>query len=322
MVWPHDRESWRGFGVTLESVREDVARVAHAIRRFEPVNLVVHPDDMFCAERLCEPTIKLIPLSVNDSWCRDTGPTFICHARHGVAGINWGFNGWGGKARHELDATLGRRILETQGLECLFVPLINEGGAIHVDGEGTLITTESVLLNANRNHGMDRLKVEEYFRLCLGVEKTIWLPGDPNDVTGDFTDGHVDGICAFARPGVLLLESTRQQATPYAEVFRENRRALELARDARGRKFELVPLYEAEGVESRSDIFCASYSNFYITNGGVVMPSYGVASDQLAADTVQRVFPDRTVVQVSINKLAQGGGGIHCMTQQQPAWPL
>ncbi|MCU1748790.1 agmatine deiminase family protein [Pseudomonas sp. 6D_7.1_Bac1] len=192
---------------------------SYAVYGPSSVAMVVHPDDMFCAERFCEPTIKLIPLSVNDSWCRDTGPAFICHTKHGVAGINWGINGWGGKAKHELDATLGRRILENQGLECLVVPLINEGGAIHVDGEGTLITTESVLPNANRNHGMDKLEVEEYFRLCLGIEKTIWLPGDPNDATDDITDGHVDGICAFAHPGGCCLSPLANRRLPTPKCF-------------------------------------------------------------------------------------------------------
>jgi len=323
MVWPHNAALWKGIrGVTLADVQQDVARVAQAVRYFEPVNMVVHPSGVTRARELCGPLIEIIPMSVDDSWCRDSGPTFICHPEHGLAGVNWRFNGWGGKARHALDETLGRRILESQGLECFSLPLINEGGAIHVDGEGTLITTESVLLNANRNRGMNKREVEEHFRLALGIEKTIWLPGDPDDITGDFTDGHVDGICAFASPGVLLLECTREQDTEYTEVFRENRRALELARDAQGRELQLLSLYEAEGVESCGEVFCASYSNFYIANGGVIMPSYGVASDQAAVETLRLAFPDRQVVQVSINNLAHGGGGIHCITQQQPEWQL
>jgi agmatine deiminase len=142
-------------------------------------------------------------------------------------------------------------------------------------------------------------------------------------VTGDMTDGHVDGVCAFAQPGVLLLDATRDSGSQYAEVARENRRALELARDAHGRGFELIELYEAsEAVDPDAAVFCASYTNFYIANGAIIMPAYGIEADQLAAQTLAKAFPGREVVPVRINHLAHGGGGVHCITQQQPAWPL
>ncbi|MCL3029081.1 agmatine deiminase family protein, partial [Klebsiella pneumoniae] len=182
------------------------------------------------------------------------------------------------------------------GLECFGVPLANEGGAIHVDGEGTLITTESVLLNANRNPGLSKAEIEALFARLLGVTRTIWLPGDPDRVTGDMTDGHVDGVCAFARPGALLLDATRDTTSAYAEVVRENRRALELALDARGRRFELIELFDAGEVAPEEGVFCASYTNFYIANGAIIMPAYGVAADDAAAATLARAFPAREVV--------------------------
>ncbi|MNP29178.1 putative agmatine deiminase [compost metagenome] len=155
------------------------------------------------------------------------------------------------------------------------------------------------------------------------MKKTIWLPGDPDYVTGDMTDGHVDGVCAFARPGVLLVDATHDQHSVYAEVARENRRALELATDAQGRKFELIELYEAsEAVDTEAEVFCASYTNFYIANGAIIMPAYGIEADQVAADVLAKAFPGREVVPVQINNLAHGGGGVHCITQQQPAWPV
>jgi agmatine deiminase len=170
---------------------------------------------------------------------------------------------------------------------------------------------------------MGKAEMEEIFARLLGVTKTIWLPGDPDFVTGDMTDGHVDGVCAFARPGVLLVDSTRDQGSVYAEVVRENRRALELATDAQGRKFELIELYEAtDAVDTEAEVFCASYTNFYIANGAIIMPAYGIEADKEAAAVLAQAFPGREVVPVQINHLAHGGGGVHCITQQQPAWPL
>ena len=324
MVWPHNQALWEsGWGVTLSQVQEDFARVANAIARFEPVKMVVDPSAVTRAKALCGPNIELIELAVNDSWCRDSGPSFVCHPQLGLAGVSWRFNAWGGKSAHDLDESLARRTLNKLGLECFGTALSNEGGAIHVDGEGTLITTESVLLNPNRNPGVSKAEIEEIFSRLLGVTKTIWLPGDPDYVTGDMTDGHVDGVCAFARPGVLLVDATRDQSSVYAEVVRENRRALQLARDAKGRSFELIELYEAsEAVDTEAEVFCASYTNFYIANGAIIMPAYGIEADHAAAEVLAQAFPGREIVPVQINHLAHGGGGVHCITQQQPAWPL
>lgn len=324
MVWPHNKPLWEsGWGVTLDEVQVDFARVANAIACFELVKMVVDPTAAFRARELCGKGVELIELAVDDSWCRDSGPSFVCHPQLGLAGVSWRFNAWGGKSEHGLDEGLARRILNGLGLDCFGTPLSNEGGAIHVDGEGTLITTESVLLNPNRNPGMSKAEMEEIFARLLGVKKTIWLPGDPDYVTGDMTDGHVDGVCAFARPGALLVDATHDKGSVYAEVVRENRRALELATDAKGRQFELLELYEAsDAVDSEAEVFCASYTNFYICNGAIIMPAYGIAADQVAADTLRMAFPGREVVPVRINQLAHGGGGVHCITQQQPLWPL
>ena len=320
MVWPHNRALWETtWGVTLAQVQQDFARVANAIARFEPVKMVVDPSAVAGAKALCGAGIELIEQAVNDSWCRDSGPSFICHPQQGVAGVSWRFNAWGGKSAHDLDESLARRVLNDLGLECFGTPLGNEGGAIHVDGEGTLITTESVLLNPNRNPGMTKAEVEAIFERLLGIKKTIWLPGDPDHVTGDMTDGHVDGVCAFARPGVLLVDATHDRGSVYAEVVRENRRALELATDARGRRFEMLELFEAtDAVDTEAEVFCASYTNFYIANGAIIMPAYGIAADQVAAGVLAQAFPGREIVPVHINHLAHGGGGVHCITQQQP----
>lgn len=219
MAFPHNRMLWESeWGVSLADVQQDFAAVANAIARFEPVKLVVDPAALDRAGELCAGNVELIELAIDDSWCRDSGPSFVCHPQLGLAGVSWRFNAWGGKSAYAQDASLARRILDGLGLECFGVPLANEGGAIHVDGEGTLITTESVLLNANRNPGLSKAEIEALFARLLGVTRTIWLPGDPDRVTGDMTDGHVDGVCAFARPGALLLDATRDTTSAYAEV--------------------------------------------------------------------------------------------------------
>lgn len=324
MAFPHNKALWEGgWRVTLEQVQEDFARVANAIARFEPVKMVVDPSALERARSLCGPNVELLSIAIDDSWCRDSGPTFVCHPQLGMAGVSWRFNAWGGKSAHGLDEGLGRRILNHLGLECFGTPLANEGGAIHVDGEGTLITTESVLLNGNRNPGISKREFEEVFSRLLGIRKTIWLPGDPDYVTGDMTDGHVDGVCAFVRPGALLVDATRDQNSTYAKVAKENRRALELATDAQGRHFEMLELFEAsDAVDPDAEVFCASYTNFYLANGAVIMPAYGIDADQEAAATLRLAFPGREVVPVQINHLAHGGGGVHCITQQQPACPV
>ncbi|MCE7763940.1 agmatine deiminase family protein [Pseudomonas putida] len=320
MVWPHNQALWEsGWNVRLDDVQQDYARVAAAIARFEPVKMVVDPSAVASARALCGANIELIELAVDDSWCRDSGPSFVCHPQHGLAGLSWRFNAWGDKSPHSLDRSLGRRILDQLGLDGFSTSLCNEGGAIHVDGEGTLITTESVLLNPNRNPGVSKAEFEACFARHLGIRKTIWLPGDPQYVTGDMTDGHVDGVCAFARPGVLLVDATHEQGSVYADVVRENRRALELATDAQGRHFELLDLYEASAaVDQDAEVFCASYTNFYIANGAIIMPAYGIAADQEAAAQLAHAFPGRQIVPVRIDHIAHGGGGIHCITQQQP----
>ncbi|ANY88222.1 MULTISPECIES: agmatine deiminase family protein [Pseudomonas] len=324
MIWPHNQALWEtGWGVTLADVQRDYARVATAIARFEPVRMVVDPSAVDSARALCGAGIELIELAVDDSWCRDSGPSFLVHPQEGVAGLSWRFNAWGGKSEHGLDRSLARRMLDHLGLQGFSTPLCNEGGAIHVDGQGTLITTESVLLNPNRNPGLSKADFEEVFARLLGIRKTLWLPGDPQYITGDMTDGHVDGVCAFARPGVLLVDATHDRDSVYAEVARENRRALELATDAQGRHFELLDLYEASAaVDPSAEVFCASYTNFYLANGAVIMPAYGIDADQAAARQLALAFPDREIVPVRIDHIAHGGGGIHCITQQQPAWPL
>jgi agmatine deiminase len=194
-----------------------------------------------------------------------------------------------------------------------------EGGGILADGAGTIITTESVVLNSNRNPGITKAAAELELRHALGATRVIWLPGDPESVFVDITDGHVDGLVSFVRPGVVIYESNPSATGAAMQLAAENRRALETAVDAAGRRLQIISIDDAHEVQTSHSMFCRSYVNFYIANGGIVMPQFGVPGDARARALIQATFPDRQVVQVDITQLASGGGGIHCVTQQQPA---
>lgn len=312
MAWPFREDLWRD----LEATRDAYAGVARAIRRFEPVAMVAHPEHVESAAALCGPEIDVVAIEIDDSWTRDSGPTFLVDGNGGLGGTAWRFNAWGNKHRPWFsDARLGERILKHAGAAAYRSPLVFEGGALHVDGEGTVITTETVVFNDNRNPGITRKEAEREIRHALGVEKVVWLPGDPDEYE---TNGHVDGIACFVRPGVVLYETNPDDSDPHSRILKENLAALKHATDAKGRSFELVPIEEAYDVDGEGDVFCRSYVNFYIANGGVVAPAYGTATDERVRALLRDLFPGREVALVDICAIAPGGGGIHCITQQQP----
>ena len=314
MAWPRPHAVW---GDRLAAAKRGVARLAEAIARFEPVTMIAAPDGRADARAALSPTVEVLEMPLDESWTRDTGPCFLIDGKGGLAGVDFRFNAWGGKyAGHDQDALLARRLLERLDLPRFSSQLTAEGGGLTVDGEGTLITTESCFLNANRNPAWTKAEVERELMQLLGVEKVIWLPGNPEERE---TDGHVDGIAAFVRPGVVLMERAPDPAAPGAAIMEANVRALEAETDAKGRPLELAFVEEAQSVEADHGRFCRSYVNGYIANGGVVIPCYGIPEDAQALKVYRALFPDREVVQVEITDVAIGGGGIHCMTQQQPA---
>jgi agmatine deiminase len=193
-----------------------------------------------------------------------------------------------------------------------------EGGGFLSDGEGTLITAETCVLNPNRNPGWSKSEAEAELRAMLGARKVIWLPGD---ITDTETDGHVDGYVAYVRPGTVLCEVVADSADPRYAIMAENRKVLEAETDARGRRFELLPIAEAprSAVPHGQEGYCRSYVNFYIANGALVVPAYGIPEDAGVIDTLRRAYPGRSIVAVSLKDLFRGGGGIHCITQQEPA---
>ena len=313
MAWPCRTSVWGG---SIVQAKRAYAGVANAIAQFEPVTMLAREDTVREARSLCGRGVSVLAWPLDDSWTRDTGPNFVVDRKGNLAGSIFQFNAWGGKyQRYRQDAALGHRLCEHLDIETYTSALFMEGGGISVDGEGTVLTTESCVLNPNRNPGITKQQAEAELCQALGATKVLWLPGDPDD---EETDGHVDGSACFVRPGVVMVEQSPAQGSERDLAIKANLLALQGARDAADRELEILLIEEAEEAEGRSDIFCSSYINFYIANGGVVMPGYGIARDEQALATVRAAFPDREVVQVPVNDIACGGGAIHCITQQQP----
>ena len=313
MAWPCRMETW---GDNLAATQSAYADVANAIGEFEPVTMLALPQDVDKARQLCSDNVLILPAELDDSWTRDMGPNFVVNDSSELAASIFHFNAWGKKyATWAKDAAIGHRIAEYLGVRTFSAPIFMEGGGINVDGDGTLLTSEQCVLNDNRNPGLAKNNAEQVFRDSLGVEKVLWVPGDPDDTE---TDGHIDGLACFVTAGKVLVEICLAEGTERYDNTQANLHALRGATDAKGRELEIVLIEEAYEAERRNDIFASSYINFYIANGGIVMPRFGIDRDEDARKNIAAQFPDREVVQVDIGDIAIGGGGIHCITQQQP----
>ncbi|UCH73918.1 MAG: agmatine deiminase family protein [Rhodospirillales bacterium] len=313
MAWPCREELW---GDRIEDARQAYAGVARVIAEFEPITMIANPSDVAAASMACGRGVEILPMDIDDSWMRDVGPTYVVDGRGGIAACDWHFNAWGQKYEYyNNDARLAEALLAQQGIRRFDAPFVMEGGAVHTDGEGTLLTTESVLLNPNRNPGMDREETVQSLRDWLGVDKIIWLPAGCHD---DETDGHIDNVACFVRPGVVLAASCPDQSDPNYEICRENIGILRGSADAKGRKLEVITVDQPSRMEDAGTRLSSSYVNLYIANGGVVMPGFEDRRDNAAFKTVAQAFADRKVIQISSTDIVRGGGGIHCITQQQP----
>jgi len=312
MAWPSNPAIWTN---GMAAAYTAFAGVVRAILEFEPVTLLVRPEDLAQARRLCGEQVSYLEFPLDDSWMRDFGPTFVMSAENQLAGVNWRFNGWG-KYPHANDQAVARFVLEHLQLPCIDAPFVLEGGSIHVDGEGTVLTTEQCLLHPNRNPRMSRRDIEEQVCSYLGASKMIWLKQGIKD---DDTDGHIDELACFVAPGVVLALVGHDALDVDYAPLQQNLEILQSATDARGRKLEVVTLEQPEVAYKGRERLSQSYINFYIANGGVVMPAFGDrARDARARAIVAELFPRRRVVQVPAHELAFGGGNIHCITQQQP----
>lgn len=314
MAWPCRAESWGG---ALAGARRAFAAVASAIAAFEPVTMIANEADVAAARRACGPTVPVLSLPLDDSWTRDTGPSFVVDGRGRLAGVDWRFNAWGGLfERHDADAALAGRLLGHLKVPRYPAPLVLEGGAVHVDGEGTALTTEEVVFDRKRNPGLSRAEAEELLAAYLGIRKVIWLGQGLED---DETGGHVDNVACFARPGVVLLLSAPGDAANHRRL-EDNLRRLERATDAKGRRLQVPRLAQPPPRERRiGGRLPLSHINFYLCNGGLIMPRFGHReSDMAARRCLARLFPERRIVPVAALDVVEGGGGLHCITQQQP----
>ena len=313
MAWPCRELTWKG---AIEEACAAYVEVARAIAGFEPVTMVCNPDDAVDASLACGSGIQVLPLDISDSWIRDTGPSFLVNDLAGVAGIHWRFNGWGGQvADVGDDITLGRRILEHLGLCYYEAPLVIEGGAFSVDGAGTVLVTEQCLLDHNRNPGLSRDQIEEALKQYTGAQAVVWLGGGYQD---DETCGHVDEVACFVRPGVVLALITDDPGDGNFAVLQDNLDRLRKARDARGRALEVIPIRQPARRDVHGRRLCLSYTNFAFVNGGIILPGFEDAADADAYRTVRRLFPNREIVQIPALDIVIGGGGIHCITHEQP----
>ncbi|MFI5638458.1 agmatine/peptidylarginine deiminase [Streptomyces goshikiensis] len=322
MAWPTRPALW---GPAFEAAKQEYAAVARAIAAFEPVLMIAAPGLAEEARAACGTgtgtgvieVIEVIELPIDDSWLRDSGPLFA-HDEHGArVGIDFRFNAWGEKHHPwTADDKLASLLLDRLGTPRVHSSMILEGGAVTVDGEGTLITTEQCLLHPNRNPRMSRAEIEDELGRRLGIEKVIWLPyGGLEDTE---TDGHVDGVAAYVGPAKVVVSLPEDPAHPDHARMRANLAVLEASTDARGRALEVVPVPQTTYAEVEGTRVEVGYLNFYLANGGCVVPVGGTPQDDAALAVLAAALPGRTVVGVPTPVLAYGGGGIHCITQQLP----
>ncbi len=334
MIWPFRPDNWREAGKFAQAT---FAKVAEAIGGATPVYMAVPEQFLEQAKTTMPEGVHLVTMNSDDCWARDTGPTVVINGQGECRGVDWGFNAWGG---HEgglyfpwdQDALVAEQMLAVHSFDRYQAPLILEGGSIHVDGEGTCMTTAECLLNHNRNPHLTKDQIEAYLRDYLNVSTFIWLE---EGVYMDETDGHIDNMCCFARPGEVILHWTDDENDPQYARSQAAYQVLSNSVDAKGRKLKIWklpqpgPLYcteaEAEGVVAGSgvpreagDRLAGSYVNFLITNDRIVFPLLDPKTDDEAKSILQQIFPDHRVVGVPAREILLGGGNIHCITQQIP----
>lgn len=341
LVWPERTDNWR---LGAKPAQQAFCAVIRAIARFEPVTVMASARQFANAQaqlslQATVHPIRVAEVSNNDAWCRDTGPTFVTNGKE-IRGIDWTFNAWGGLNGGlyfpwDLDDQVAQKVLNIEGLPRYRTEgFVLEGGAIHTDGEGTLLTTAECLLNPNRNPDLTKAQIEQQLSDYLGIDKVIWLE---EGIFNDETDGHVDNMCCFVRPGEVLLAWTDDETDPQYARSRAALTVLEQSTDAKGRKFVVHKLPVPGPLLANADEYASvdltgaavpreaearlagSYINFYLCNGGLILPTFDDPMDSVAAEILAKVFPQHQVVTVPGREILLGGGNVHCITQQQPA---
>jgi agmatine deiminase len=323
---------WMAFptgGYTLGDTDEEAhaarsvwAAVANAAVEFEPVTVVVTPDDVDIAARYLDPAVEVLTADLNDAWMRDIGPTFVLDDAGRLGAVDWVFNGWGGQewARWDKDSLIGAEVAGRSGARHLASALVNEGGGIHVDGAGTVLVTETVQLDPGRNPGLSRADVEVELARTIGATHVVWLPrGLTRDSERFGTRGHVDIVAAIPSPGTLLVHSQQDPAHPDFEVCREIISFLSTTRDAAGREWNIIEVPAPVTLTDHEGFVDYSYINHLVVNGGVIACTFSDPNDEKALRILADTYPGRRIVGIDARELFARGGGIHCITQQQPA---
>lgn len=343
MIWPERPGSWPN---EAKAARKAFTEIIRAISKHEKLYLAAGAKSIENARETFSgnDNVIIFQCETDDAWARDVGPTFVVDDQGAVRAINWQFNAWGGEynglyASWDLDNDFAPYFSGQFGYEMYDArPFVLEGGSIHSDGEGTVMVTETCLLSKGRNPSLDKSQIEELLKLYLGAEKILWLP---RGIYNDETDEHVDNVCAFVKPGKVLLAWTEDENDPQYELSKACLDYLEKEKDARGRSIEVVKLpipdhaivvteeevcgyefEEGEDMREPGERLAASYVNFYIANGVVVFPVFGgenEASDRRAEEILREAYPDREMVPVYARDILAGGGNIHCITQQIPS---
>ena len=336
MLWPERSDVWRLNAVPAQKA---FVEVACAIAKSEEVTVAVSDKQYENARAMLPEHIKIVEMSSNDAWMRDTGPSFLVNNSGDLAAVDWDFNAWGGEdgglyPDWSKDSRVAQKVCEISDATRFDAPLVLEGGSIHVDGQGTLITTKECLLNRNRNPDLNQEQIEQLLREYLNVERIIWLN---QGTVEDETDGHIDNLCCFIKPGVVALHYCEDLNDPQHAISEDAYHILSNSTDAQGRQLKVVklphpgPLFiskeEATGIDDNEDSqpreegqrLAGSYANFYIANKHIVFPKLDPEKDDKAAAILAEQFPDREIIGVPAREILLGGGNIHCITQQQPS---
>lgn len=337
LIWPERSDSWQFGGY---AARKAFTRLVTEIAKSERVTVCASAGQYNNARFALPEEVRVVEMSSDDAWARDVGPTFVKNEAGEVRGIDWGFNAWGGLTDGlyfpwDKDNQMARKLCDLLDKDVYDSrDFILEGGSIHSDGEGTVLTTEACLLSAGRNPQKTKAEIEQHLKDYLGAEKVIWLP---HGIYLDETNEHVDNICAFTAPGQVVLAWTDDRDDPQYAMSAACLEVLERERDAKGRKIEVHKLmlprpvhitaeecaglddFDGQPTRSAGDRLAASYVNFYIANGAVILPGFGDPADEAARQELAKLFPGREAVQIPARDILIGGGNIHCITQQIPA---
>jgi agmatine deiminase len=317
MSWPPNNYLLGDSSEEAELTRTTWANVANAIVKYEPVTVLATSDQIELARNYLHPSIEIVEAELNDAWLRDNGPTFSKSETGELVAVNWIFNGWGNQpwAEFDKDSQTASFIAKLAGSKVIESKLINEGGGIHVNGSGVVLLTETVQLGEGRNSSWSKQEVEAEIHEKLGTDKAIWIKrGLTRDYDGFGTRGHIDIVACFASENVILYHDQQDPSHPDFEVSKEVKSTLEAASS-----YELIAIPAPKVLRDAEGFVDYSYINHYIVNGAVILCSFDDPNDEVAKSILEKVYPGRDIVLVDAKRIFANGGGIHCITQQQPA---